>query len=519
MFLTIFLSSIVLLILLHCKIKYGRIGRILNSLPGPDTYPIIGNLHHIKDVPDNVIKKIVEYNNKYFPIYKISTFGYYMVFLLHPDDIKVLMTSTENIDKEHVYYFLRPWLSYGLLTSTGKKWQKRRKMLTPAFHFKILEHSVITFNKEAHCLIKSLKQESEGNAVIKNLQSLITRHTLNIICETALGISLKEKKEHASKYRDAIHSFGKIVPYRLLRPWFYIEWIFALSSVGRLHKRALNTLHSFSRNIIAERKLFHEKTNRKYLYQFEKTDNIDTSFQNSEEKNTNSIYKKRLSMLDLLIAYSLDSNEIDDKGIQEEVDTFMFEGHDTTSMALIFALSLFAKHQDVQQRIRDEVNAIMLDDDYDLTTSDLQELSYLDRCIKESLRLYPSVPFISRTLTHDLQLNNSLIPSGTICAIYIYSVHRNPRYWPDPNVFDPDRFLPENVKGHYPFSYIPFSAGPRNCIGQKYAMLELKLIVAHIVRNFYLEPVDNIDDVEITVGLTLNSSKPLHVKFIPVNEL
>ncbi|XP_043506169.1 cytochrome P450 4C1-like [Polistes fuscatus] len=245
-------------------------------------------------------------------------------------------------------------------------------------------------------------------------------------------------------------------------------------------------------------------------------DNFDTSFQNSEETNTNSIHKKRLSMLDLLIAASLNGNQIDDEGIQEEVDTFMFEGHDTTAMAIMFALSLFAKHQDVQQRIRDEVNTIMLKDNYNLTIADLQEFSYLDRCIKESLRLYPSVHSIFRTLTHDLALNNYLVPSGAICAVHIYSVHRNPRFWPDPNVFDPDRFLPENVKGHYPYSYIPFSAGPRNCIGQKYAMLELKLIVAHIVRNFYLESVDSIDDVEIASGLTLNSIKPLRVKFIPV---
>ncbi|XP_014612686.1 PREDICTED: cytochrome P450 4C1-like isoform X1 [Polistes canadensis] len=346
MFLTIFLSSILLLFVLHCKIKYGRIGRILDCLPGPKEYPIIGNIHNLYD--ENFIQKAWELNNKYFPIYKVWVFSYYAVILLHPDDIKVLMTSTENIDKEYVYYFLRPWLSYGLLTSTGKKWQKRRKMLTPAFHFKILEHSVTIFNKEAHCLVESLKQERQGDAIAKNLQTFITQHTLNIICETALDTSLKERKEIESKYRDAVHAFGRIAAYRFIRPWYYVNCIFGLSSVGRLHKKVLNILHSFSKDIIAERKQFHEKTNGKYLYQFEETENIDTSLQNLEETNTNSTQKKRLSMLDLLIAASLNGNQIDDEGIREEVDTFMFEGHDTTAMALIFALSLFAKHQDVQ---------------------------------------------------------------------------------------------------------------------------------------------------------------------------
>ncbi|KAI4476597.1 hypothetical protein M0804_013491 [Polistes exclamans] len=162
----------------------------------------------------------------------------------------------------------------------------------------------------------------------------------------------------------------------------------------------------------------------------------------------------------------------------------------------------------------------MFEDDYNLTIADLQEFSYLDRCIKESLNLYLSVHSIFRTLTHDLQINDYLIPSGTICSVQIYSVHRNSRYWPDPNVFDPDRFLQENVKGHYPYSYIPFSAGPKtvlvNVVSQKYTMLELKLIVAHIVRNFYLELMDNIDDIVMATDITLSSSKPLRVKFIPV---
>ncbi|KAI4486893.1 hypothetical protein M0802_012244 [Mischocyttarus mexicanus] len=439
MFLSIFLSFIVLLIAMHCKNRYGRLGRILNRLPEPKSYPIIGNLVHFYFDRKPMIQKLWQLDDIYFPIYKLWTFMYYFVFLLHPDDIKVLMLSTDHIGKEEMYSFLRPWLSYGLLTSTGKKWQIRRKMLTPAFHFRILKHNVITFNKEANCLVESLKQEMYENAIVKDLVPFITQHTLNIICETAMGTSLKEKKELESKYRASVHTFGEIVTYRMRSPWYNIPFLFALSSFGRLQKRLLKTLHSFSE-----------------------------------------------------------------------------DGHDTTAMALVFALSLFAKHQDVQQRVRDEVSKVMIEDDYKLTISDLQDFSYLDRCIKESLRLYPSVHIISRTLTSDLQLDNYLVPADTICVVNIYSLHRNPRYWPNPNVFDPDRFLPENVKQHYPFSYIPFSVGPRNCIGQKFAMLEIKLIVAYILRNFYVEPVDNIDDVKMATDITLIPSKPLRVRFIPV---
>ncbi|KAI4503552.1 hypothetical protein M0802_000955 [Mischocyttarus mexicanus] len=220
-------------------------------------------------------------------------------------------------------------------------------------------------------------------------------------------------------------------------------------------------------------------------------------------------------MLDLLIAASINSNEIDDEGIREEVDTFIFEGHDTTGVALCFALGLFAKHKDVQKNIREEISTVMRHEEK-LTISALTNFSYLERCIKESLRLYPSVHLIFRHLSKDMKLENYLVPAGTVCGVNIRSLHRNPKYWPNPNDFDPDRFLPDNLVGRNLFSYIPFSAGSRNCIGQKFAMLELKLFLACILYNFKIEPVDELDDVICPSDLTLHPSRPFHIKFIPI---
>ncbi|XP_043680531.1 cytochrome P450 4c3-like isoform X1 [Vespula pensylvanica] len=231
-----------------------------------------------------------------------------------------------------------------------------------------------------------------------------------------------------------------------------------------------------------------------------------------ESNDNNNNTKKRLALLDLLIASSLNGNQIDEKGIREEVDTFMFGGHDTTASTLSFALSLFAKHKDVQERIRGEVNTVMKEENNELTILELQKLSYLKMCIKESLRLYLSVHAIFRHISQDLQLKNYVIPASAICHVNIHSIHRNPKYWPNPNVFNPDRFLPENMKGRNPYSYIPFSAGSRNCIGQKYATLELKIMVAHILHNFYLESVDDVQMID----LTLHPFKPLRLKFTPI---
>ncbi|KAL2740988.1 cytochrome P450 4C1-like isoform X1 [Vespula squamosa] len=516
MILTIFSVFILFLFLLHYFVRCQRAGRIVSKIPGPKAYPIVGNLLRFQVDNEHLLEKIWEMNEEYYPIYKTWSFSIPIVTLLHPEDVEVLMKSTKHIEKGSTYKYLQPWLSTGLITSTGDKWQKRRKILTPAFHFNILKHFVVIFNEESQFLIESLKKEGKGNPIVKDLQQLIPEHTLNIICETAMGTPLKEKNEFQSKYRDAVHAFGKIAIYRMVRPWYYSDTVFALSSNGRQQKKLLKTMHDFSKNIIAERKRFHERTNGRFLQNLENMEENDIFSEGFDENNKNPIFKKRLAMLDLLIASSMKDNEIDEEGIREEVDTFMFAGHDTTAMALIFALLLFAKHKDVQQGIRDEVNTVMQQENYKLTISVLREFSYLERCIKESLRLYPSVHIVSRHISQDLQLKNYLVPAGSSCNVNIYSLHRNPEFWPNPDVFDPDRFLPENVKGRNPYSYIPFSAGLRNCIGQKFAMFEIKLIIAYILHNFYLEPVDELDDVKMIADIILRSSKPLRVKFIPI---
>ncbi|XP_043506143.1 cytochrome P450 4C1-like isoform X1 [Polistes fuscatus] len=512
--LAILLGLILFLFALHCIIRYRRVGRLLSLIPGPHEYPIIGNMYHFQVDDDYLLQIVWRTDNEYYPIYKVWTLFHFVVVLLDPEDIQVLLKSNEHMEKGVVYKYLKPWLSSGLLISSGKKWHLRRKMLTPAFHFNILKHYFTNLNEESQNLVVSLKKEADGNPVVKDLRTFISKYTLNAICQTALGTQLAEKCELESEYRHAVHVYSRIATYRFSRPWYFFDAIFAFTQLGRIQKDALKTLHSFSRNIIAERKRFHKQTNGKYLQIYENIEEDDVSNKDSEKDDEYMRYKNRLSLLDLLIAASWNDNQIDEEGIREEVDTFMFEGHDTTASALCFALSLFAKHKDVQENIREEVKSIMQENN-NLTISSLPKLSYLERCLKESLRLYPSVHIISRQISNDLQLKHYLIPSGVMVGVSIYSVHRNEKYWPNPNVFDPDRFLPENIKGRHPYSYIPFSAGPRNCIGQKLAMLELKLFVAFILYNFEVEPVDELDDVTFSSDVIL-TSKLFRIKFIPI---
>ncbi|XP_070157527.1 cytochrome P450 4C1-like [Polyergus mexicanus] len=506
MFIAILLLSVFIFMIYYCYVRYGRKGRLLNLLPGPLGYPIAGNAFLVFASAEELWILLHSLCDTYYPIFKVWSFFTYAVSIRHPDDLETILNNTKHIQKGLPYNTLHPWFGTGLLTSTGAKWHARRKTLTPAFHFNILNQFVDILIKEGDCMTKSLKDV--GGTVVKDLVPFIGEHTLNAICETAMGISLQKFGKFQQQYRSAIHDIIELMIYRILRPWFYNDLLFSLSPQGRKQKKILKILHGFTEKVIMERKLYHKRTNYRYLKNLEndkETDDVEVF----------GIKKKRLAMLDLLIAASQD-NYLTDLDIREEVDTFMFEGHDTTAMSITFVLSLLAEHKDIQERVRVEVHNVMQESGGKLNMRLLQNLPYLDRCLKEALRLYPSVFLILRNVEEDVKLRSYVIPAGTTLHLNIYGVHRDPNLWSNPEVFDPDRFLPERIHNRHPYSYLPFSAGPRNCIGQRFALLELKAMVAPLVHNFYLEPVDYLKDIRLQADVIIRPSHPIRIKFIPI---
>ncbi|KAK8719096.1 hypothetical protein OTU49_014243 [Cherax quadricarinatus] len=146
---------------------------------------------------------------------------------------------------------------------------------------------------------------------------------------------------------------------------------------------------------------------------------------------------------------------------------------------------------------------------------DLREMKYTENCIKEALRLFPSVPFLGRDLKEEVVIDNYRIPAGTTVMVVIYCLHRDPAQFPNPEVFDPDRFLPENVSKRHPYAYIPFSAGPRNCIGQKFALMEEKILLSNILRKFRVESVTRQEDLLILGELILRPENGNTLKLTP----
>ncbi|KAJ8915089.1 hypothetical protein NQ315_014344 [Exocentrus adspersus] len=196
-------------------------------------------------------------------------------------------------------------------------------------------------------------------------------------------------------------------------------------------------------------------------------------------------------------------------------------GHDTTAAAICYTLMTLANEGNIQYLFNDFKDKLVeeikniLSDSYKLPTyTDLKSMKFMERCIKECLRLYPSVPLIGRVAGEDIKTHSGYtIPKGCNINILIYDIHRSSQYWEDPEKFDPDRFLPENIAKRHPFAYLPFSAGSRNCIGQKFAMLEIKAALCGILRKFKLKPIDTPDTIRFRSDMTLRSDGEIRVKF------
>uniref|UniRef100_H3CK18 aromatase n=1 Tax=Tetraodon nigroviridis TaxID=99883 RepID=H3CK18_TETNG len=145
-------------------------------------------------------------------------------------------------------------------------------------------------------------------------------------------------------------------------------------------------------------------------------------------------------------------------------DTFMFEGHDTTASGISFILYNLACHPE-HQKCREEILQVLNGKDT-MDWEDLSKIPYTTMCIKESLRLHPPVPGISRKTTKPITFfDGRTLPAGTRIGTSVFGIHRNATVWENPTVFDPLRFLPENASKRSPHAFVPFAAGPRNCIG------------------------------------------------------
>ncbi|XP_032170050.1 cytochrome P450 4F3-like isoform X1 [Mustela erminea] len=398
---------------------------------------------------------------------------YPVLRLVHPTFVAPLLQAPATIIPKDMFLYnlLKPWLGDGLLLSAGDKWSHHRRLLTPAFHFDILKPYVKIFNKSAGIMHTKWQHLAlEGSARLDMFEH-ISLMTLDSLQKCVFSFD-SNCQESPSEYIAAILELSALVVKRQEQIFLPMDFLYNLTPDGWRFRRACNLVHNFTDAVIQER--------RRALISGGSHD-----FLKAKAKT------KTLDFIDvLLLAKDEDGKQLSDEDIRAEADTFMFEGHDTTASGLSWVLYNLAKHPEFQERCRQEVQELLRDrEPQEIEWDDLAQLPFLTMCIKESLRLHPPVTVIARRSTQDVGLpDGRVIPKGNICVISIFGIHHNPSIWPDPEVYNPFRFDPENIKERSPLAFIPFSAGPRNCIGQTFAMTEMKVVLALTLLRFRVLP-------------------------------
>ncbi|EMP34119.1 Cytochrome P450 4B1 [Chelonia mydas] len=313
--------------------------------------------------------------------------------------------------------------------------------------------------------------------------------TLDSILKCAFSHESNCQIDKENSYIKSVCEITFQINYRIWYLPYQIDLIYWLSRDGRRFQKACDMVHLQTDKVIKERK--------KSL---------------KDERELEKIQKKRhLDFLDILLCAKDEKGAgLSDEDIRAEVDTFMFGGHDTTASGISWTLYCLAMYPEHQQKCREELREL-LGDRETIQWDDLGKMPYTTMCIKESMRILPPVPLVSRQLSKPITFHDGrYLPEGTLVGINIYLIHRDPKLWKDPEVFDPMRFSPENSSQRHSHAFMPFSAGARNCIGQQFAMIEMKVAIALSLLRFEFSPNPAKTPRKIP-QLVLRSKNGIHV--------
>ncbi|XP_055602437.1 cytochrome P450 4d2-like [Uranotaenia lowii] len=477
-------------IIFYCQIKRSLPkSRSISWLPILGSYPL-----YIEDIsPTGLLTTFERMVKKYGDnLIQHGLMNEQTVFVNTPDMVEQVLSASGN-HKAKLYDFIAPLCKNGILTTYGTRFVEKRKMVARAFSYRMLEIFCGIFESQfIHVQDKIRSKIGKGDF---DVHDVIRWYSLDVIAETAMGVKLGCQNDNSLPYAKALQELLYIISRRLYNPLNQYESLFRLRKMYRRQNIASKYVNDFSDDVIKKRKqtLLASKADG-----YEKDDHCKT-------------------LLDHLLTAKENGQYFSDEELRDEVNTFIFAGHDTTANTAAFAIYELSQNADIQQRVYEELVDVFGRDleKIPLNVSNLAKLEYLDMVIKETLRLYTTVPFFGRKATGDLVIDQRPIPKGTTLIVLIGTMHHDPRIYPEPRRFDPERFTDEAISRRHPFSYVPFGAAPRICVGQKYALVELKFLLTLLLVNFKFLPCDPENRVQVKVSLTLTTNNGVNIKVEP----
>jgi cytochrome P450 len=438
----------------------------LKTIPTIPGQPILGNLREVRQ--KEILRFAEDLRSNYGPIAWVKMGPIQMCFVCEPEHLHhIFVKNAKNYVKGPGYDRLRLLLGNGLVTSDGEVWRQERRLVQPTFTPK----AVLDFHEMMVQVTQQIIERWQplvGQTI--HMDEEMMRLTMGVIGEAMFSLDLNAQAvEVGEAFGEAFRYIGEGTSKPVVAP------LYVPTPSNLRFKRALRTIHAFIDERIADGRSHPDRHN------------ILTMLLQARDEETNAV--------------------MNEEQLRDEVITLFFAGFETTARTLSWAWYLLSQHAEARQKLLAEVDEVL--NGRLPTVADLYQLTYTRMVADETLRLYPPTGLVARQAQEDDVIDGYPIPAGTFLMISPHVTHRIPELWPNPDQFIPERFAPGKLNDLHKCAYIPFITGPRVCIGNNFALLEIVIALAMIAQKYELT-MPLVPVKSAFVGTT-RPSQPLHM--------
>ncbi|XP_048224124.1 cytochrome P450 3A9-like [Perognathus longimembris pacificus] len=458
------------------------------GIPGPKPLPFFGTLLCYRK---GFAVFDTECHKKYGSLWGLYDGRRPVLAITDPDMIKtVLVKECYTIFTNRRPFGPTGFMKKAISISEDEDWKRIRTLLSPTFTSGKLKEMFPIIHEFSDGLVKNLRPQAEKGKTVA-LKDIFGAYSMDVITGTSFGVNIDSLNNPQDVF---VEKVKRLLKFNFFDPLLLSVVLFPfLTPVYE----ALN-INLFPKDV---------------------TDFLRTSVERMKESRLKDKAKHRVDLLQLMINSQNSKDTESHKGLTDleiaaQSIIFIFAGYETTSITLSFIMYLLALHPDVQKKLQEEVDRT-LPNKAPATYDALMEMEYVDMVVSEVLRLYPIAGRVERVCKKDVEINGVFIPKNTAVMVPNYALHHDAKYWPEPEEFRPERFSKKNKESINPYIYMPFGAGPRNCIGMRFALMNIKIALVRLMQNFSFQPCK---ETQIPLKLReqglIQPEKPIFLKIV-----